>query len=1242
MSSRTRLGVLVLSACIAATVAFGQIRSATITGAVTDASGAVIAGAEVTVTEQQTAISNTTKTTDSGSFTVPYLPAGTYAVAIKVTGFADYRVTGLTVTTGQTVRQDAQMKLATLGSAVEVTASAQQIQTDSSTVQGSITSQAIDIVPNPTSNPLYYAFLQAGVVPRVQAANTTTTDSFGIGTTGRRQWAAVGINGGRAWTNDIQLDGLPVMSGGYNEVAVTPNTEGLAEVTVIANTFSAQYGHGQGILSMNTKSGTNQYHGEGSYTLRNEALMANTRANKANYSTTNPMGIARPPFKVNELGGAIGGPIIKDKLFFFTSYHYLRFNRGITSLQTVPTELEQVGNFSQTLVRNEAGVGVPAQIYDPWNVTQINADLYQRALIPNGNLQNYPGSTYGKTWFSYYPKPNRTPDDVFNTNNFQSTVVQQLRRHNLNTRVDYRRGKHSLYGSGGLTKSSNVTPRAYGKAPLNDQASVVSDNNPFAQLGDTIVVSPTLVLDVRYGVSRINSLNWSGNQTGWTAETYKQFGLPENIWPLFAMFGTAPSLPMSSGAFGKASEHQANHSLASSVTKMKGPWTLKYGVEVRNLFSNYTDFEESTAQYPSTWFDVGGNFNFQYVTASGGSSNQNTTVVQNGITNARSFLSAPGWWIRPGANVRPAFSQKYFAVYAQQDWRASSKLTLNLGFRWDLQPGPTERYNRMSAVDLEAKNPFGYQGAIAFPGINGYSRNLWNTTYTNIGPRVGGAYQVNPNLVVRGGYGVTYLPSNSGYFASPVDYGTSPFSSGTMQTPYGASPNGVPAIHLNDSAFLNIAPGGDPGAAGVYGTSEAKFDRHFKNGRATQYNVFIERRFAGPWMASIGYSGASSANLFNRNFAINSNQLLPTDLLNTWKDSYVASNLTLNPASVLVPNPFQPTDGSKRPFTGSLGNATIARQSTYNPYPLLLGLGLNQSKAWARYNSLQARLSRAFTSGFHMDLNYTWSKELDNSDTMEDNQYGNPGGTATGLDIKNLKNNMRFGGSDVTHRMSGIFLFDLPFGSGKAINPSNKVLNHLLSGWQTGSTLSIQTGFPIFISGDSNGALIGHPDRVAGVPLEVPKELQHWYDGNTSVTLPNGRSVKPAKNTFLKFYTGAFTGRYITLPNGKFGYDQNWVGTVANNLDELRGPGRFNIDMSLRRNIKLRERMSLEISAEAANLLNSSQQSGSYAGALGNTTVTPNASIGLVQGMGSSDTYGTIGNGTFPAREVVMNMRLRF
>ena len=339
-------------------IGFAQIRSATITGTVTDPTGAVLVGTKVVVRNQETNIENSTVTTAAGVYTIPYLEAGTYTVSVSVTGFAPYKQIGLILTTSQTVRVDIPMQMGSVQSAVEVTAAAAQVQTDSATVQASVEQDLIDLLPNPDQNPLYYMGLQNGVVPRNASADTTSLNSFGIGTGGRRQLTAFGVNGGRIFTNDIQLDGLPVMGGGYNEMSVVPNTEGLQEVRVIGNDFSAQYGHGQSVVSMSTRSGTNQYHGEGDYTLRNEALMANNNYNNAN-------GIKRPPFKVNELGGAIGGPIRKDKLFFFTSYHYLRHNRGSASLMTVPTDLEKQGNFSKTCIRDANGTCDEAQIFDP-------------------------------------------------------------------------------------------------------------------------------------------------------------------------------------------------------------------------------------------------------------------------------------------------------------------------------------------------------------------------------------------------------------------------------------------------------------------------------------------------------------------------------------------------------------------------------------------------------------------------------------------------------------------------------------------------------------------------------------------------------------------------------------------------------------------------------------------------------------------------------------------------------------
>ena len=582
-------------------------------------------------------------------------------------------------------------------------------------------------------------------------------------------------------------------------------------------------------------------------------------------------------------------------------------------------------------------------------------------------------------------------------------------------------------------------------------------------------------------------------------------------------------------------------------------------------------------------------------------------------------------------------------MYTQNDWRATNKLTLNLGLRWDLQPGPTERYNRISGIDLNAFNPFGYRGAIVFPGVNGYSRNLWNTTYNNIGPRLGLAYQATKDLVVRGGYGISYLPSNTGYFESPLDYGDETFSTGTMDQPYGPNPNGVPAFRLWEDAPVAVAVGANPAAPVAYGQSFTYFDRNFKNGRAQQYNLFIEKRLTNTWFASIGYSGSRTAHLYNRAFPIQNNLDVPLTLTNSWAASYIASNLTLNPATQLIANPFQPASGSLYNFGGALGAATIARQSTYYPYPLLIGNSISQSKGSARYNSLQVHVTHATSRGFHVDASYTFSKEIDNTNTMEDAMLGNPGGSpgSNMLDINNLNNNMRLGGDDAKHRMTGILLYDFPMGAGKLLDAKNKVVNAIIGGWETGSTIVWQSGFPITISGDTDGALLAR-SFMTGAPFEVPKDLQRWYDGNTSVTLPNGRVIVPSKNTFLKYYTGAFAGPYVTLPNGKYGAAQNWVGSTAITPAGFRTPGRFNIDISLRKSMKIREKINAELSLQASNALNHTELSGSYSGALGTTTVTPNPSIGLLPGMGSSSSFGTIGTGTYPNREIDVILRVRF
>jgi hypothetical protein len=282
-----------------------------------------------------------------------------------------------------------------------------------------------------------------------------------------------------------------------------------------------------------------------------------------------------------------------------------------------------------------------------------------------------------------------------------------------------------------------------------------------------------------------------------------------------------------------------------------------------------------------------------------------------------------------------------------------------------------------------------------------------------------------------------------------------------------------------------------------------------------------------------------------------------------------------------------------------------------------------------------------------MDLNYTWSKEIDNTDNMEDNQGYNSGGTAANPDLTNFNNNRRLGFSDVPHRLTGTFLWELPFGSGRAFASQSKVASALIGGWQAGGSLIWQQGMPFSVQGANSGAALGRPDNLQGVPLEVPADLQHWYDGNTKVTLPDGRIIQPAKNTFLKYYEGAWAGRVVQTPNGNYSPDLFWWGSAAQTFDQMRGPGRFNIDMSLRRNFKLTERLLLEFAANATNLLNNTQFAANYNGNLGSTNTAINAASGLRPGMGASgDTFGTMaltGTGSvFDPRQVVLNLRLQF
>jgi hypothetical protein len=1238
-----------------------QIRSATITGNVTDPGNAIIVDAEVTVTNSETHVSYRTKTTNSGDYTVPYLETGTYSVTISKTGFKAYVEEGVHVDPAQIAKVDATMAIGATTEVVQVTASQVRMQTETSGVSGVTSAAVIDSVPNITENPLYYTSLQNGVTPRNQTSNSQTLNSFGIGVAGRAEFSAYGVNGGRAFENDIQLDGLPIMGNGFNEATIIPNLEGIQEVQVHSNNFSAEYGRGQGVMSLSTKSGTNQFHGQVSYLNRNEALNANTTSNNA-------QGIRRPAFKVDDIGAAVTGPILRDRLFFASSFHWLSHNQGATNLATVPTALERKGDFGSTLVSGPSSTPIPLQLYNPFSVTTINSNLFQRAEFAKstncssygcGDIISNP-SPVGLAILANYPIPNRTPNDVYNTQNFSTYVITTVRRENLNNRVDWKHGRHSVYGSGGLDFGTINTPPTYGSfaiAGFNDAPTQTQDRNYYGQIGDTIVVNPSLFIDARYGATRTNTHAFSGNHSGFT--NYAAFGIASATQSLFAVPGAAPVVNptqgsngrwsgLAGGQFANKQEHQISHAVNGSVTKVRGNWTHKAGAEYRVTLANYTDFEEASTNLGGCCAnDPGGNYTFQYVNATGGSTAQNTSNIQNGFAGAVTLVGEGVWFVRPGANLKPAYAAKYFAVYSQNDWKVRKNITLNLGLRWDVQPGLTERYNRMAGYDFTAKNPYGFQGAISYPGTNGYSRNLWDTEWHDFQPRVGGAWQIRQNLVARGGFAISYLPSNSGYFSSPNDYGENSFTSGnTGALTYGSAPHGVPTEVITDAAPLVAATGSNASAPQIYGVGQAYFDRHLKNQIAKQANFFLEQAFGNKaqWIMSMGWSGSYSDHLTTRNLNFENIQNVPAATLSGWRSTYISSNGTVNPQTQQVANPYQPANcgtGSGQtaplPFQGSLASCTIQQYIPLLPYPLIFGGGLNGSTGFAKYNSFQARMAHT-AHGLHLEFNYTWSKELDFTTTgIEDGQGVNPSGSISTPDLVNNRLNQNYGADDMPHRFVAIAVYQTQFGKGGSMALSNKMARGALGGWTISSVITANNDFPVFITGANTGAITGRIHRIPGVPVILPSSYQHIYDGATAVTLPCGIKVTPAKYQTLKYNACAFQGQTVTSPNGTVLADMYWYGDSANTQGDIRGPGRTNVDLTLRRQFSITERFKVDISAQATNAFNHPEYSNVHGGGLGGTNTSSAQPIGYGTGA-----FGSRSLATFDPRQIVLNGRVTF
>jgi hypothetical protein len=1238
------------------TVASAQVRSGTIVGTVTDSSGAAVPDAAVTIRDMGRNIPYETKTNESGAYTMPYLPFGQYSVEVKKAGFQSAKVTGVEVATATVVRADVILQIGTVETAVTVEASAATLQTDTATVQGAVGETVIKAIPNIQNNPLFYVMLQPQVQTHSRFNDSTSTYGFGIGAEGRRSFSAFSVNGGDTFSNDIQVDGISVLGHGWNEATVLPNPEGIQEVRLQANNYSAEYGRGQSVVQLITKSGTNELHGSVFYRIRNDAFNANTFYRNM-LPADNPLS-RRPAFKSNLYGGTAGGPLVipklyngKDRTFVFGSFERLQFNRAVDYTRTVPTAAERQGDFSRS-VANIGGTPAPLLLFDPLAV-RFEGGRYVRTPFPNSIIPADRIDPAGRFIVNSYPLPNISPlEPRFLLNNYQARFPQQFRRNNFNGRLDHRAGLHNIYVTGGFSFGDILTQSGWGPDnPFYSQPEFVGrenrDRNPYVSIGDTWVISPTLVVDARVGLNRVDTRNIAGSVD---PSLYNQMRIPGEIQALAIPFGGTPHISdginywsaLSNTAYLWKIENQTNWVTNGNVTKVAGRWTFKFGGEYRNSLANFTDNAFPFSIRPSP------NFTRATVNASGDPS-EVLTADRTGHGGASLLLGYGDTFIQPGFALQPALSAKYWALYSQNDWRVTNRLTLNLGLRFDQQPGPTERFDRLMPLNLSATNRWGAPGKWVFPRTEGTSRNYWDNNSLDFQPRLGLAYRVKDDLVFRAGYGLSMIPSNTGFNGGPYYYNMTAFSPSTLNTPYGPSPSGVPVGKFYDPAVNRIVPaiGANPDDPRLYGNGNIAFVRNdYKGGRVQQWNAAIETRLFGKYQVSATYNGLRGYRLPYARLPFNARQFYPDAAIQMFRQEWIANNGTSDPRNVQVPNPYQPATGELNAFQAPWNARTVNRELIFNPFPLLGNYAQLAPIGWNHYHGLTLALNRQFSNGFLINAHYTWSKALD---WVQGEMQLNGGSEAVGnipgdLDRRNLRNNQRYSDHDIRHRFVATWVYELPFGRGKRWSAGNSFVDGIIGGWKVGGNYLAQTGTPNNIGGGNTNSINGRPHRIEGAPAEVPKELQRWYDGRTTVTLPNGQRITPCNFCFLKYNVGAFRGSTTTAANGNTILDMLWWGTAATNYGDITGPGRDNINLSIERNFKVKERVELALSAEATNAFNTVQfRPRLRSASVGALQPTPDPSRGLDVGMPTNANYGTIdASNTFDPRQIEFRLRIRF
>lgn len=1061
-----------------------QFTTARLSGSVSDSSGAVVAGATITVQDVGTGFTQTTNSNTVGQYLFPSLPVGTYQIAVSMTGYHQYVQKGIVLSVGEAVTQNVQLSVGVVSEQMVVTANSSMVTTDSATVGQLIDEREIKELPLNGRYVQELVFLAPGTTN--VTSNYCAANCEG-GVFPSEQYAKV--NGGGANGVNYLLDGVDANDTYINTNVPFPNPDALQEFNLVTGNMSAAYGNAiGGVVNVVTKSGTDQIHGDVFEFLQNSALDA------SNYFSAGHVN----PLKQNQFGGSIGGPILKDRLFYFGSYQGTRFrtaNNG--QIATVPNAVERTGNFSD--------VGGPQVIVSP-----IATYILNHIPLPNGPND--------QLTFNGGP-------DAQNTDEYLAKGDYNFRRHHLS--VHYFQMNYT---------DPVFVPPVDNLLQLRADAEHLKLRN--ISVVDMYSISNNFLLSSYFGYNAVDGTTLSSAPFS-MADAGVKMAVPQNLGG-----GNAPVLNVAIGGdiylpgtpYGVWNRN--DQSLREIITWMKGKHELQFGGEiVRIRLPMGNQYQES------------GVFNFD------GSVTGNPLADFEQGTVA-SFTQGGGLYLN--------FTGYRESLFVQDDWKATPRLLLSAGLRWDPFFPYTDSLGRVACFVPGAQSqrfpnaPVGmlFGGSHHDPGCPASS--IYNNP-NNFAPRLGFAYRVTENgtTSVRGGIGYYYEAPNTVAFEDVV--GVPPFapiinlSYVSVADPYGTASPPVASPFPGQFGPINPTPSNAIFPSSGISFSQI-FDRHFRLPMVLAWNLTAEQGVGKDWMLRVAYVGNNGHHLSGTGDQEN-------------------GLLQLNPA-IYIP-------GS----TNGVPNSTLANESQRLVYPNYGSIGSINSGVDSNYNAAQVTLTKRMTHGFSFLTNFTWSKEL--------NDFAPIGGSPYLTNSCYCGRYFDYGPSD--DDLSKTIKFNGEYMIPRASLP--KGVDKIVNGWELSGTLSWQTGSPFSIfSGNDNslsGMLGDRGDLVPGYTVQ-------------KAVLGSGRSHTAEVAEW--FNTNAF--------------QENATGTFGDTgKNILRGPRFFQADLAAIKNAKLSDRLSLEFRAEFFNAFNN-VNFGKPDGNLADLGGTYGEITGLAGGS-SSNTYGT-------------------